>query len=406
MIVHVFNPSVISGPETLVIPELVKLGKRFKVLFLREARVAPEKNRSVESYLNSMGVEWEAIDVKERVDRHAIELLANRLTVLDCEIAHAHDVKASTYLLKAARQILNRRFSIVTTHHGISARPGLKLRLYELYYCFAIASRYDRVLAVCTADYNRLLKRGLSKKRVRLHLNGVTRPKIDPAARLAVQATIRERWNTLHKQTEIRKSSLVLGVVARLAEGKRHDLIIKVAHRMRELAPDLDFKILIFGSGPLESDLKAQVEAIELNDEILFMGYDSHVGGEMAGFDALLSLSSAEGLPINLIEAGWAATPAFASGVDGVLDLISTGDVGRVLDKNASIEETATSLLSFSIDKKYLQEAGQNFQTRVVLNFSGQAWFDRLDEIYTELRQKKTKFQPRKTPTTLDCEVR
>ena len=58
----------------------------------------------------------------------------------------------------------------------------------------------------------------------------------------------------------------------------------------------------------LEKSLQESAPRAGLEKRLVWMGYRKNVGAELAGLDLLLSFSKAEGLPINLIEAGWAAT--------------------------------------------------------------------------------------------------
>ena len=51
MIFHIFNSSLISGPETLVLPALVKFPQPVQILLLREKRIAAAKQNHVEDYL-------------------------------------------------------------------------------------------------------------------------------------------------------------------------------------------------------------------------------------------------------------------------------------------------------------------------------------------------------------------
>ena len=124
MIVHIFNSSLVSGPETLVLPALSSMSAGIKVLLLRETRVAPAKIAKVETYLSDLNLDWLSMDIRARHDRVLIQQLADFLRTSSCQIAHAHDVKASYCLLRAAELVPNRSFSIVTTHHGVKARSG------------------------------------------------------------------------------------------------------------------------------------------------------------------------------------------------------------------------------------------------------------------------------------------
>jgi hypothetical protein len=63
MIVHVFNSSVVSGPETLVIPALPKLGEPVAVIFLAETRCG-DKSSGPPAYTRGFGLE--AIEIVVR----------------------------------------------------------------------------------------------------------------------------------------------------------------------------------------------------------------------------------------------------------------------------------------------------------------------------------------------------
>ena len=55
-ILHVFNSSLISGPETLVMPALARSGWPVHILLLRESRVSDEKQKHVDDHPLSLSV--------------------------------------------------------------------------------------------------------------------------------------------------------------------------------------------------------------------------------------------------------------------------------------------------------------------------------------------------------------
>lgn len=390
MIYHVFNSSLVSGPETLVFPALARFGERARVLLLQESRIAREKQEHVEAYLDHLGLPYDRIAVESRWDANAVQALARLLQGSQermrspssglLQLAHAHDVKSSFYLWRAFKQIQEPKFKIVSTHHGVHARSGLINHLYEEIYARIILPQYDRSLVVCSSDKKLLCRRGVPAERVRVHLNGVSRQKVAPSERQTEQNKIRERWGI-----EVPSDTFVFGVVARLAAEKRHALLLEVLSWVRKLAPEFAFVVLCFGRGELETRLKQVTEQKGLANHVRWMGYQPGIGNEFAGFDALLSMSSAEGLPINLIEAGWAATPVFASGVDGVLDLISEPGMGEVFAPRSSPREIAQKLLGFAASKQRLMAEGARFQEHVETGFSEDKWVDELLKIYSEL---------------------
>lgn len=384
-ILHVFNSSLISGPETLVMPALARSGWPVHILLLRESRVSDEKQKHVEEYLNQLKLSYTVITIHSRYDKLAIESIKNYLEKFDeLKVAHAHDVKASFYLLKATEKMAERLFYTVSTHHGVYARSGFVVRLYELYYSYFLLPKFDRVLVVCTEDKKRLVQRGLSDQLVQVHLNGVSRVEVSAEQRMSEQQKIREQW-----KLPLLPDSLILGVVARLDAEKRHSYILQVMAALKKIQPEsLNVQVVCFGRGSLEEQLRLQTEQLGLQNEIVWAGYRLGLGEQLAGFDVLLSLSQAEGLPINMIEAGWAGTPVFASAVDGVKDLVTDEGMGQMISPFLKPEIAAQKLLEFLSDKKELANKGRRFQENVKQNFSQEKWLARLQEIYQELEFK------------------
>lgn len=381
LIFQIFNSSLISGPETLVFPALVELKDLVKVILLKETRIAEEKQKHVLEYLNSLGLAYHVISIRSQFDRKSIQELAKLLeNQQNLEIAHSHDVKASFYLLQASQKIKNRKFKMISTHHGVHARSGIRNILYEKFYTRFVLPNFDKTLVVCSSDKNILLQRGLSNEQVDIHLNGVTRKHISTENRLQMQKIIRKSWGV-----EPQNEQFIFGVVARLESEKRHHHLLKVIKHVTELAPQFNFQVLCFGRGSLQDSLIKKTEDLQLEKYISWMGYRSRLGEEFAGFDAIISLSQAEGLPINLIESGWAGTPVFATKVDGVPDLISKKEFGALVESDEKPKVIAQKLIEFASSLNALEAKGLAFQEHVERNFSQKMWLLKLIEIYKAL---------------------
>lgn len=390
-VLHVFNSTIVSGPETLVIPALRGLrehGIDAQVTILTESRRAAESARVV-AYARGLGLVTHDVPVRSRVDRDAIDTLARLIAATCPAIVHSHDVKASTYTLKAARKLgKGKAPRIVSTHHGVRGRSGLRSKLYERFYARFVLPGFDRVLAVCTSDRGLLVARGLPMERTLAHRNGVDRPRVDESARERESARLRAEWRL--EERGVRPGDLVVGFVGRIAPEKRIDRILKVA----SLVDRDDWKLVIFGTGPLEAELKAQARALGLGSKAVWMGYRAGVGAELAGLDALIAMSDAEGLPINLVEAGWAATPVLATAVDGILDLVPDPDHGTLVDVSADDAAFARELSELLSSAERRRRIGRNFQARVEREFSGRRWVADLAGIYRGLVPFSAAFLP------------
>lgn len=389
MVVHIFNSSVVSGPETLAIPALARLGEPVSIIFLTETRMEEARNQGPIRYAQSFGHATHEVRVRGRWDPEAFRKLRGLLDQIDPKVVHAHDVKASTYLLKAARSGRPLGAMLVSTHHGAAARKGL-IRLYEEFYVRMILPRFDAVLCVCESDRKSLIRRGLSPQKVHVHLNGVDRPKIPLDQRERIQSEIREHWKqACPALRDLRRSErmVLLGAVSRLSSEKRHDRMLRVLAWIRANRPDLPVVLLCFGTGAEEARLRELARELDLESAVFWMGYSKTISQEMAGFDLLLSLSDGEGIPISLIEAGWAATPVFSTRVGGIPDLIPNEEFGALFDKRLDDAQIGGKLAEWIEDQAGLQRVGAAFQQRIERSFSEASWLQQLRGFYEGGRQ-------------------
>lgn len=374
---HVFNSSLISGPETLVLPALAKADFSSHILWLREVRAPVDKQKKVEQYLQVSGLTFSIVDITSRTGWQDFNKIAQKIININPKFIHAHDVKASWMIRGAKFFLKSHPFKYLSTHHGVRARSGRFVKIYEQIYVHCILPGFDRTLTVCHSDSKLLLKRGLDSSQVKVHLNGVTRPLIAKEQKMSLQQNIRQQWQL--KRLKI----FTIGVVARLAFEKRHDLIIKMALELKKQQPN--FQILFFGVGPLETYLQQLVKKLDLTEQIIFMGYRSEIPNEYAGFDLLLSLSAAEGLPINLIEAGWAGVAVGATLVDGVSDLLPDDKLALRWSTDVTPQQVASDIFGLINNPEYLALLGDNFQIWTSQNFNQDRWLQNLKQHYIEV---------------------
>ncbi len=386
MIVHLFNSSSVSGPERLVLPALANFRGQVLIVNLKEERI-PRLRESdpLQEYARTLNLEYHAISVRSRWDRQAISELHQLLRQRNPDLVHAQAIKASVYLLQARRKSESHPIPIVSTHHGVHGLPDWKVRLYEFLVRRFFLKHFDRALTVSSADYDFLLMSGIDKDRLRLHLNGIQGRCVTQEERQEEARKARAQWLP---QESGRDRLFLMGVVGRLSAEKDHARLLRVLACLKRLPVDRDWRCLIFGFGKLEGSLRRQARDLGLEDRLSWMGYRSEVGNELAGLDLLLSFSKAEGLPINLLEAGWTRTPVMATRVGGVTDLIPDESYGSLVRPEEPAAESAREmqeLISTEGESK-LRAQGDQLQKRVMQDFTQEKWLERLTEIYAELK--------------------
>lgn len=103
--------------------------------------------------------------------------------------------------------------------------------------------------------------------------------------------------------------------IGRLVFAKGFDLLL-------EAWRDLPGKLVIVGSGPDESALKAQRKKLGLEQRVVFAGYRSDVPALMQSADLLVMPSRREGFPYVLVEALHAGIPIVATDIPGARDFL------------------------------------------------------------------------------------
>ena len=384
MIIHVFNSSLVSGPERLVLPALADHRESFMIVNLLETRLRrPNEPDPLSELSASLGLRYAAVPVAGRWDGGAIRGLRGLIEDAKPELVHAHVGKASIYLAQARRG-MRAPPPIVSTHHGVRGLPDMKTRLYEILYRRLFLRSYDRVLCVSTEDYETVRRSGIAAGKLRIHLNGIDGRRIDSSRRSEESAKIRASW--LPQETS-REKLFLFGVAGRLSVEKDHDRLLRVLAHVEKSRCSTDWRCLVFGLGDLERTLRETARRSGLEHRIVWMGYRDDVGRELAGLDLLLSFSKAEGLPINLIEAGWAGTPVMSTLVGGVNDLIPDQSYGTGVPPSEAVEESARRIMELmsAACRATLDAQGRRLQERVSAEFSRARWTARLREIYAEL---------------------
>ena len=97
--------------------------------------------------------------------------------------------------------------------------------------------------------------------------------------------------------------------VGRLSYQKGYDMLIEALSRCR----DLPWHLVILGQGPMEADLRAQLERLGLDNRIELRGFVANPYPWMRRADALLLSSRYEGLPNVVLEALACGTPVVST---------------------------------------------------------------------------------------------
>lgn len=118
---------------------------------------------------------------------------------------------------------------------------------------------------------------------------------------------------------------------ARMVKQKGHFRLFHVLDilRNRGIIP----KVMLIGSGPMESEIRAAVKAGGIGDQVILTGNIPHEEAlkRIAAADLFVSPSDQEGFPLAPAEAMALSVPVVATAVGGVPELVDDGVTGQLV---------------------------------------------------------------------------
>ncbi len=322
-------------------------------------------------------------DIGGDLDVSAISFLSRTIERRKPDLLHAHSRRGADFFGGLAATIA--RIPAVLTRRVDNPDTPVVGSLKYL--------AYDRVVAISDTVRAQLERQGVTPAKLR-----TIRSSIDAAA---CQPT----WNRAQFLTEflLKPESRVVAVVAQLIPRKGHALLLEAWPLILARCPDA--RLLVFGRGPLEAELRSQIgqpgvklaavapPGATLTDadpasSVTFAGFRPDLRAFLGHIDLLVHPATREGLGVGVLEAQAAGVPVVALNAGGVPEVVVDGVTGLLVapgDAATPPAELATRLAAAVIqlldDPARRQQLGAAAAARIRAEFSP----DRMVEDYIAL---------------------
>jgi glycosyltransferase involved in cell wall biosynthesis len=155
--------------------------------------------------------------------------------------------------------------------------------------------------------------------------------------------------------------------VTRFERAKGVDVLLQAMALIAPQHPGC--RCVIVGTGPLESELRALSEALDLSKSVIFVGYAPDVRPYLEAADIFVLPSRREGLPLAVLEAMACGLPCVVTDAGGNSEAVSHGRSGLVVkaDSAAELADAITQLLR---NKEERRRLGANARKRVEQEFN------------------------------------
>lgn len=157
-----------------------------------------------------------------------------------------------------------------------------------------------------------------------------------------------------------------IGFVGRLTYIKNIPSIILAFNE--SIKKHKDWKLFIYGKGPKKEKLVELTEKLNLQNDVVFKGFESNPRKIYGSFSIFIISSFSEGISNSLLEAMAAGIPVIASNVTGNKDVIEDGVSGLLFHprKQEELEKHINSIIE---DEKLREKLRLNAEEKIIQHF-------------------------------------
>ncbi len=172
----------------------------------------------------------------------------------------------------------------------------------------------------------------------------------------------------------VRKKEIV--TAGRLYDQKNHALLVNAFSKIANKYPE--YKLIIYGDGPLMKDLKMLIDKLKLSERVLLPGRVDNIKGQIYESALFVLSSDFEGMPNALLEAMALGLPCISTDcpVGGPRDIIENYENGILVPVN-NVDEMAQAMdevLSDGILAEKLGNNAHNIYEEFSLEFVTEQW--------------------------------
>lgn len=291
------------------------------------------------------------------------------------DIVHSHNWGTFLYAVVAGRMA---RAAVIHGEHGKNfaelAEEGRSKRLAKKW----LGARADLILSVCEDIRKEWLARyGLEARHIRTIVNGVDSAHFRPAPS-----------NDAKRALGLPPDSFVAGTVGRLDPIKNQAALIGAIALLARDLPHVH--AVLIGGGPLEHELRRQVESLALGERVHFAGVRRDVEAVLPALDVFVLPSISEGMSNVLLEAMSCGIPPVCADLPSHREIVTPG-VDAVLLDPCDAPTLADALRELERNPGKRARLGAAARTTVVERFTIDRMVREYQDTYLEVLSRKRK---------------
>lgn len=324
--------------------------EKFEVRVIVLKRLGP-----LSADLTKAGIDFELFGLPFKFGVFKIGKLTSLIREFAPDVVHTHLFASDFYgTIAACRAGVK---AIVSTEHNINIGQSWIRNLIQR----LAHRRQDVVVAVSGAVRDYLIAQAIPADRITVINNGIDLEKFHPAEKIT-------------------RDQIIIGALGRLDRQKGFDVLIRALARIK----DRRFQCVIAGAGQEYEKLEKLINCTGLATKVRLVGSESDNANFYRQADIFVVPSRWEGFGIVVLEAGATGLPVIASDVDGIRDIIESGQNGLMVPKEdeSALAEAIVKLMDDPAERMRL---GSRLERKVREQFSLAQTVRKHEELYLGL---------------------
>ena len=175
----------------------------------------------------------------------------------------------------------------------------------------------------------------------------------------------------------------VIAAAGQLIPRKGHQYLLQAVADLKERYPQI--RLLIFGDGYLNNQLRAQASALGLGGTVQFAGFRDDLDSYVSCFDLFAHPALAEGLGVAALKAAAAKLPVVGFAAGGLVEAVAHDETGLLVEPENS-DALGEAMARLIDDPDLCHKFGHAGYERMQNEFSVDTMADRHVELYESVK--------------------
>ncbi len=290
-------------------------------------------------------------------------------------LAHTSDVVILSHINMAvvglAIKLINPRCSVWLIAHGIEVwRPLSKVKKFFIEKC-------DKIICVSNFTKQEMIRWHHTNGNKCIVLNNA----VDAFMVLPTSFT---KPDYLLNKYKLNKDDVILFTLTRLAateQYKGYEQVIKVIDKLKIKIPNIKYVLAGQYDAIEEARINQLIAEHQVQDQVILTGFinEKELPDHFIMADLFILPSKKEGFGIVFIEALACGLPVICGNVDGSMDAIKNGDLGKAINPD-DLEEIETTLLRH-LERPLTIDKRTELQQQCLRYFNEDTYIDKLQQL-------------------------